>query len=330
MRALAITLALVLALAACAPASAPPARATEAPPVKLVVGFSEIYEGALPTWYADQKGLFKKHGLDVDLRFIASSTGVAALLAGEIQIFQGGGSEVLSADAGGADLVLVGNLVPYYPYVFMVPSEIKSAADLKGKKVGVSMPGSTSDIATRVALPKVGIDPDKDVTIVAVGSSQNRTAAMLAGSIQGGLDQPPGSYTLEAKGFKVLFDLVALKLPVVNNGISVRRAYLDANRAIIQRYVDAIVESIAALKKDREGSTAIYKKELKVDDQKALDGTYDAATKLFPDLPFVNEAQLADSVAVLGAKNDKIKTFDLKKILDNSLVQSAADRGVGK
>lgn len=334
MRAAVAVVAVALLAAACGGAPAaqpgPSATAAAAPPAKLIVGFSEVYEGALPMWYAAQSGLFKRNGLDVDLRFTASSTGVAALVAGEIQIFQGGGSEMLSANAGGADLLVIGNLVPIYPYVFMVPAEIKTVADLKGKKVGVSMPGSTSDIATRVGLRAVGIDPDKDVTIVAVGSSQNRTAALLAGSIQGGLDQPPGYYTLEAKGFHVLFDMVSQKLPVVNNGIGLQRAWLNANRAVLQRYIDSIVQAIAALRKDKAGAIAIVRTELKVEDQRALDGTYEAAMKLFPDLPYARPEHFADSIKVLGAKNDKIKNYDVTKMLDDSFVRSAGDRGLAK
>ena len=329
-----LALFVILAVVACggagAPAPAASSSATQAKPAKLVVGFSEIYEGALPMWYAATKGVFTKHGLEVDLRYTASSSGIAALLSGETQIFQGGGSEVLSAVAGGEDLVVIGNLVPVYPYVFLVPADIKTAADLKGKRVGVSMPGSTSDIATRVALPAIGIDPDKDVTIVAVGSSQNRTAAMLAGSIQGGLDQPPGSFALEAKGFHILFDMVSLKLPVVNNGITAKRAWLSANRDVAQRYIDSLVETISLLKSDKAGAEDVLKKELKIDDQKTLDGTYDASTKLFPSLPYARTEHFADSLKVLTPKNPKLANFDVAKILDESFVKSAGDRGLAK
>ncbi len=328
-----LALLVVLAFVACGgaavPSPAPNAPASAAKPVRLVIGFSEIYEGALPMWYAASKGVFTKHGIDIDLRYTQSSTGIAALLSGETQIFQGGGSEALSAVAGGEDLVVVGNLVPVYPYVFMVPANIKTAADLKGKTVGVSMPGSTSDIATRVALPAIGIDPDKDVNIIAVGSSQNRTAAMLNGSIQGGLDQPPGSFALEAKGFHVLFDMVSLKLPVVNNGIIAKRAWVNANKDTAQRYVDSLVEAIAMVRSDKAGAQDVLKKELKIDEQKVLDGTYDAAVKLFPAYPHARPEHFGDSLKVLTPKNPKLQGFDVTKIIDDTLVKSAEDRKLG-
>ena len=316
--------------AACggAGAPAPAPAATSAPSaIKLVVGYSEIYEGELPLWAAFEAGLFKQHGLDVDLRYTASSTGIAALVSGEIQVFQGGGSEAMSANLGGEDLVLIGNLVPVYPYVFMVQKDIQTPADLKGKKVGVSNPGSTSDIATRVGLARIGLTPDTDVTIVAVGSSQNRTAALQSGQISGGLDQPPYSYDLEKLGLHALFSMAEQKLPIVNNGVVVKRSFLSANRAVLQRYIDSIVQAIARVKKDKAFSIQVYRKYLKLDDEGALARTWDYATaELFPALPYPKLDQFNDIVPELAKRNDKAKTFDVSKMLDDSLVQNAADR----
>ena len=338
---LALTLAGTVIIAACggagtpaplaATGSAQAAATTAPPPAKIAVGYSEIYEGELPVWAAFVAGIFKANGLDVDLRYTASTTGIAALLANDIQIFQGGGSEAMSANLGGEDLVLVGNLVPVYPYVFMVQKEINTAADLKGKKVGVSNPGSTSDIATRVGLAKIGLVPDKDVTILAVGSSQNRTAALQAGSIQGGLDQPPFSYDLEKLGLHTLFSMAEQKLPIVNNGIVIKRSYLVANKAVVQRYVDSIVQAIAKVKKDKAFAVGVYKKYLKIDDEVALGRTWEyATTQLFPALPYPKLDQFNDITPELAKRNDKAKTYDVSKMIDESFVKSAADRGVDK
>ena len=342
-RGLTLALASVLAITACAGGAGAPAATgsgaaptrsaatTAPPPTKLVVAYSEIYEGELPVWAAFEAGIFKANGLDVDLRYIASSTGIAALIANDVQVFQGGGSETMSANLGGEDLVLVGNLVPVYPYVFMVQKGINTPADLKGKVVGVSNPGSTSDIATRVGLAKIGIVPDKDVTIIAVGSSQNRTAALQSGQIQGGLDQPPFSYDLEKLGLHALFSMAEQKLPIVNNGIVVKRSYLTANKAVIQRYVDSIVQAIAKVKKDKAFSIGVYKKYLKIDDEATLGRTWEyATTQLFPALPYPKLDQFNDITPELAKRNDKAKTYDVSKMLDESFVKSAADRGLDK
>src|SRR5260221_525346 len=163
-----------------------------------------------------------------------------ALLANQIQIGQFGGAEALSANAGGADLVLVANLAPVYPYKLYGAKGITTVAGLKGKKVGVSNAGGSSDIATRAALKAAGLDPDKDVTIVAVGSHANRTAALLAGSIDAGVDGPPEDIELVKAGLIALVDLAGQKLPAANTGVIMSRAYLNPNKDTVQAYVDSL------------------------------------------------------------------------------------------
>jgi NitT/TauT family transport system substrate-binding protein len=316
------------AASSCGPA---PSASASASTVKIVASFSEIYQGELPLWVTKEARLFEKHGLEVELQYIASATSIAALVAGQTQISQGGGSEALSANIGGADLVLLGNLVPVYPYVFEVSADIKTISDLKGKKVGVSARGSQSDIATRVGLKKQGVDPDKDVTIVPVGSSQNRTAALKSGAIQGGLDQLPYSLILERTGIHPLFDLAKERLPTVNNGIVAQRAYVSAHRDVIQNYIDALVEGIARMKKDKVFAVGVLKKYLKLDDDQALSLTYDYGTKnLFPSVPTIKPEHLADSIQVLGEKNPKARDYDVTKMLDPSFVKCAEDRGLAR
>jgi ABC-type nitrate/sulfonate/bicarbonate transport system substrate-binding protein len=98
---------------------------------------------------------------------------------------------------------------------------------------------------------------------------------------------------------------------------------------VVQRYVDSIVQATAALRKDKAGAVAVYKKYLK-DTDEALVKTYDYAMELFPNLPYARADQMADSVRVLGANNDKVKNYDLGKMLDESFVKSAANRGLDK
>src|SRR5437588_683753 len=173
--------------AAPAPAAAPPA----APLQKLSVAYSNVSADDLASWVAKEAGIYAQNGLDVDLQLIAGgSKTMAALLSGQEDLTLQGGGEVLSASASGADLVVLAALAPVYPYLFEVSPDIKTIDDLRGKKVGVSSPGGSADIASRVALKKQGLDPDVDVTFVAVDSHANRTAALISGAIQAGGDDP--------------------------------------------------------------------------------------------------------------------------------------------
>lgn len=301
---------------------------------KIVAAYSNISADDWVAWYAFEKGIFKENGLDVDLQSInGGSQTSAALLSNSVQIGQFGGSEALSAKAGGADVVVVGNMAPVYPYILYTQKAIKTVADLKGKKIGVSNAGGSSDIATRAALKKVGLNPDTDVQIVAVGSHSNRTAALLGGSIDGGVDDPPEDDALVKAGLNPLIDLASLKLPTANTGIIVQRTWLNANKDTVQAYIDATVQARAAMLKDKAGAVAVLSKYFKKDLGSAGDRAFDffigGATAVTPQYPFPATEQFGPAVDELSVKNPKVKDVDLKALIDTSFVQSAKDRKVG-
>lgn len=310
--------------------AAPTATARQV--VKIKAAYSNISADDWVMWYAFEKGIFKDNFLDVDLQSINGGAQTsAALIANQIQIGQFGGSEALSGAAAGADLVIVGNIAPVYPYILYAQKNIKTIADLKGKKVGVSNPGGSSDIATRAALKANGLNPDKDVDIVSVGSHAQRTAALLAGSIDAGVDDPPEDAALVKAGLNPIYDLN--KLPAANTGIIVQRSYLSANRATIQAYVDATIQARAKMAKDKEGSVAVLKKYFKSEDAASAEHAYNffilGPNPVTPVYPTPAAEQLKDAIEILGLKNDKIKTVDLSKLLDPSFVKNAQDRKVG-
>jgi NitT/TauT family transport system substrate-binding protein len=280
---------------------------------------------------AFEAGIFRQNGLNVELSYVESSKGMAALIAGEVQAVVIGSPETVSAAAAGADVVALTTTSPVYPYLLQVPASIKTIEDLKGKQVGISSLGSTSDIATRVALRKAGLDPNKDVTIVAVGSSANRIAAMETNAIQGGLAFLPDSLVLEAKGFHTLVDMTTLDAHWTQGSDVFMRSYVNANRGVAQKYVDSIVQSIVRIKKDKAYATSIMKKYEKIDDQQILDVTYDYYTqKVLQTLPYPKTDQFADSKAVLGETIESIRNLDLARVVDEAFVKNAAERGVDK
>lgn len=330
---------LTLAVAACGGGTAAPtassAAATATPtktPVKLTVAYSNLTADNLAQWTAKEGGYFAKNGLDVDLQSINGGAQTsAALVAGQVQIATLGGSEVASAAVAGSDLVVLGNLASVYPYLFMVPKDITTAEQLKGKKVGVSNFGGSSDIATRVALKKLGLDPAKDVSIIAVGSHANRTAALLSGSIQGGVDDPPENAELEAHGFHSLFDLASLKLPGTNTVIAAQRSWVSAHKDVAQAYIDSIVQAVQRNKQDKAFCVTVLEKYFKSTDDKAMEEAWSFFTgEVTQALPYAKPDQFVDGIAELSKTNAKLKDFDVTKIIDSSFLDNAASRGLGK
>src|SRR5581483_258468 len=124
-------------------------------------------------------------------------------------------------------------------------------------------------------LQKIGLDPAKDVTLVTLGAVQNQLAALQSGAVKGGAFPPPEALVLDEQGFPTLVDLAAAKVPAPETCMIVTRAYLNTHRAIIQSYVDAIVEALAKAKQDKPFTLQVLNKYLKLTDEKVVSGTYD-------------------------------------------------------
>jgi NitT/TauT family transport system substrate-binding protein len=313
-------------------ASGAPANSTVLPVVALKIGYSNVTADDLALWVAKDAGMFAKNGIDAELVAInGGAQTMAALLAGQLNMGLLGGSEALSARAGDAELTVVATLAPVYPYFFMAGKNIKTFADLKGKKVGVSSIGGSADIATRKVLRVQGLDPEKDVTVVSLGSKAQRTAALLAGSVDAAVDDPPDSVKLESAGYHSIYDLALQHFPAANTALVIPTPWLNANRPVVQRVVDSIVQAIAYARKNKEPTIAIVKKYFGGEYEIGYDVAYDFFMKeVTPALPYPKVEQFADAKEELGKKNEKVKNFDVAKLLDESFVKSAADRGLDK
>jgi ABC-type nitrate/sulfonate/bicarbonate transport system substrate-binding protein len=281
---------------------------------------------------AKDAGIFAKHGLDVDLEYVASATSVSAVVSGQMQLAVVGLSEVLGAIAGGADLIILGTQVPAYPYVFEVAPNIQTPSDLKGKPIGISRTGSSSDIGTRVILKKFGIDPDKDVTLVQTGSVSDRAAAMQTGAIQAAVASPPDTLAIERTGWHPMFDLASQGFPAVTLGLVAQRAYRNTNQVTLQAYVDALVEGIARVRSDKALAIQELKTNVKIESEQDVNVTYNyfTSSELMPALPYPRVEQFSDTLEALGKSNEQLAKLDIAPLLDTSFVESAEQRGVGK
>ncbi|HEX6511381.1 MAG TPA: ABC transporter substrate-binding protein [Chloroflexota bacterium] len=336
----ALGLGLSVLLAACggtapptsAPAPASAAAKASAPVTHVQLANSSLSGDAIPMWFAKENGVFQKHGLDVNIQLISgASASMSTLVSGKMEFGNLGGSAVLSSAAGGAQVVVLATGSPVMPYKLYVPAEVKTPADLKGKKVDLGTIGSAVDVATKVGLRQLGLDPEHDVVFVTTGSHEAATTALMNGAIQARMDNPPGSVELDARGFHPLLDLASQKVPAANSTLDVTRAYLDGHRDVVQRMVDSLVEANARARADKAGTVSVLKKYYKSDDSHAMEVAYDFwMNEVIPPLPFPKTEQFKDSQDDLARDNPAVKTVDVAKLLDTSFVQSAANRGLDK
>lgn len=175
---------------------------------KVRLGYSGVGSGEEVHHFAKEVGLFNKSGLDVEIVYIpGGSTVVQAMASGEVQFGRGSATEVVSAHMAGFPLKILAALINKFVYSFVTPAIVAKPQDLKGRAVAISRFGSGSDFITRMALKSWGLEPGKDVTILQVGNSPERLAAIMGGKVHGSilsLSQTPRAKKL---GLRVLADL---------------------------------------------------------------------------------------------------------------------------
>lgn len=318
--------------ASASPSAAASPSASAAELTKLSVVYSAVSPSYLALWAAKDLGIFQENGLDVDLQLTSGgSPAMAVFLSGQVDVFQASGSDVMSAEAGGADVVVTATTSAVYPFKVEVPASVTSPAELKGKTIGISSVGDASDVALHLALAKIGLDPDKDVTAVAVGSTQNAVTAMLAGGLDAALLSPPNDLTVEAAGFHSLFDIPSLNLPVANQEVAGQRGWLASQRDVMQKYVDSIIIATARVRRDRATALDLLRQHLGSNDEEALGASYDfTAQEVLAPLPFPRAEQFSNVLSIIGQQNEKLAGLDVDRLIDPSFVQSAADRGLDK
>jgi NitT/TauT family transport system substrate-binding protein len=292
---------------------------------KVVVSWGTLEPTNTPVWVAQEAGIFKKHGLDVDLRYVASTLQITALLGGDVQIAMVGGPEVASADASGADLVVLATLGPIATYIFEVPGSIKTLADMRGKSVAVSRFGDAGDAATHIAFRRLGLDP-RDVTFVQVGNSGNRMAALLNGAVQGTPASPGLNVDLEDHGMHPLFDMGKMRIPAANITIAARRVWVDANRPLVQKYVDAMLDAIHRTQTDKPFAVAVLKQYFKTDDTRAMTESYDYIVRTIPAVPYPKVEQFSAILGEMETSNEKLRSFNVAGMFDDSFLRDAARR----
>jgi NitT/TauT family transport system substrate-binding protein len=301
------------------------------PPTKITVSYVGAEPAVLPILIAQDASIFAKHGLDVDLQVVAGAPSIAALISGQTQSATGGSGDILGAAVSGAPVVVLAVLDASFPGQLYASPKIKTPSDLKGKKVAVSNPGSSFDVAVRESLPKIGLQPDKDVTIIATGSVANAVTALFNGAVDASpAPTGPDTVKLEAAGFHPIYDMSDIQS--AGDAITVTQTYLTAHRDVVQRYIDALVEADARERNDKAFTIQVIQKRMDINDAATQNAIYDFFTKpsILPPQPYPTAEQFALPLAQLASKNENANGFDVSKILDPSLVRSAVDRGLDK
>lgn len=255
----------VAASSTAASESAPPAR------LSLRIAYTALVASQAVAWIAYEDGTFERYGLDTTLTFInGGPAGMAALVAGDIDLVIVGAASVIRSAIQGSDAVLIAGTKNRLAGALMVKPDIRAAHELRGRRVGVASRGSNSELVARVALQQLGLDPDADVTYLAVGSGSQRVAALQQGAVDACGCIPPDNVVAEDAGFYPLVDVTPLHIKYPATAVGARRGRTAEQPELFTRAIQAMAEGVRRYRHDPEFALRVIKQYTQHDDDRAV------------------------------------------------------------
>jgi len=278
-------------------------------------------------WVAKDAGIFKKHGLDVNVVYIEGTPkALMSLFAGEWQVVAGTGPAVVQAKMRGADVTMIMGFEVFLPYYLIAIPDVKRVEDLKGK-IGANHSAATSaDFAMRLGLRNIGFDPDRDVNLRVVGATNLRMLAMQQGQAQFTVITTTEREEGEKRGFKVLVDLASKRIPYPHSGLITSQRMLREKHDAMLRFGRATVEAIHFFKTQKAPTIAVLKKYAKTD-LSTLDTAYAYLKTALPDAPYPTIEGMKTYIAEAERTQKEIAKTDPASFVDSSIVKSVEKEG---
>ena len=297
----------------------------------LRVGIPGLSAEFAPVWAANDRGLLKKFGFETEVIAMQGGTQLAqAVIAGSIPIAVMGGA-YLTAAVRGADLVMIATHMDKLPYTLIVKPNLKRVEDLKGSRLAISRFGSSIDAGLRLALQKLGVNPEKDVTIVQVGGQTERFAALKASTVDGTVVIPPLSGAAQRLGYNALINMNKLGIPYPQEGVVVSRQLLATRREVVSRFLKAYIEGVKELKNDREFAVDLLARHLRMDrkkDREALEDSFqEVILEQMLKVPGINLDAIKVGLDLLGKDKPATASSNPRDYVDGSLMQELLKSG---
>jgi len=301
-----------------------PASAQE----RVRVGWAAMTASHTPLWVAQERGLFAKQGLVAEpIFFGAGPPAMQALVAGDLDIVVTSAPNVVNPRLGGADLVMILSIIPTFIDHIISAANITTVEQLRGKTGSVNRAGSISDMGMKLALKRLGIDPDKDVKIVPAGGNPERLASISKGITQFTIMNEPFIKEAERLGFRDLVNMATLKIPLHGNGVVTREATIKSRRPMVSRFARAMTEAIHWIKADKEGTKAVIGKYTRLNDPEGLERTYRNYTSVLLDVPYPDPAGIKTLLDDMAPKVPKAAAADPRSFVDPSFIQEMEASG---
>lgn len=293
---------------------------------KLNVIYPAISGINAPLWYATEQNLFPKYGLEVELIYIPTALQVTrVVLTGDSQIAFSGGAPVVNAILSGADLVFIGGVANVPAFYVMALPEIKRVGDLKGKTVGVTRFGSSTDFALRYLVQKNGLNPEKDLNILQLGGMPELAAALSKRLIVAAPLSAPTHIRARAAGAQPLLDMAKAGIYFPHTAVISRRVYLKTNRDTALNFFRGYSEGLQRFTQDKAAAKKIIQKYTRDTAEDIIEATYQYAVDYVVRPPYPNRDGIVETLR--QSPNPEAKKSDPDGFLDSTIMKTLEDQG---
>ena len=297
------------------------------PAVPLRVAYSSISGSAIVPWIAVDKGLFAKYDLDVELIYVAGSQAMQSLLSGTTPIGIQGIEPVFRVNVHGGDTVMILGLVTKPPFSIIVRPEIRDFRELRGKAMGITRYGSSTDLLLRLTLEKWGFKPEADVPILQMGGVPPILAGMQSKRIFGGPLSLPTLATAKREGYRELADVADLVPDYQVAGVVTRRTFIKQNGDAARGFIKAIAEATATFKNDPGYVKKVMRERLKIDDPLVIEETQKNYPRYMPNVPYPSRAGIAVIKSFLERSEPALRQLSIDDQIDTQLVRELEQSG---
>jgi NitT/TauT family transport system substrate-binding protein len=275
-------------------------------------------------------GIFRKNGLDLEVVYVNSGSLLnQALIAGTFDVSFSQGSEAMLAKLRGADMRITAVIANHFNHVYLTAPAITSIKQLKGKKVAVSRFGSGSHFQSNLALKEGGLDPDKDVTVLQIGNSAARMAAILSGTVDGTIMAADFVPRAKKEGFNVVADLADSKIDYPFLSLNMMGNYIERNPKMVKALIKSMSESIRTLQTDQAAAKAVVRTVLRTEDVETVDYATMRSIQVLARRPFPTAAGIQTVLDELG-KEPKVKSSKFDDFVDVRALKELDQEGAFK
>jgi len=300
-----------------------------AAPEKLRIAYSAIGSSQSPLWIAHEAGIFKKHGLDVEMVYLGGGSRAAqVVVSGEVPVAMFTGASVISANLAGGDLVNVASGMNVMPFFLVVTPAVRQIEDLKGRKVAVTRFASATDYALRYAAERWPVKPDRDFTVLQIGGQPEMIGGLKSGAIQGAMLNAEFTVIARREGFRDLADVSALGIPFPTSALNTSRAFIRNRRDTALRVVRAYADSIHYGKTQKKFTVGVLGKYLKNQDVPFLEAVYDLYLGQYvPKFPHPSAEAMKVALDQIGERDPRARSMRAEQFIDASLMQDLEKDG---